>query len=114
MGERPSVPDPGNTGDVAATGQRTYRNAASAWVEAPVQLRELGDVIEEPVEHKRRIGGFLLWRARPPVGEFRYVAIADDLSASFRFDLHGRTGRGHGADGRLHLRAWKERLREAS
>lgn len=116
MGERPFLVNPVHTADLPATPQRTYRIPATAWIEAPPEVRELGDAIGEPVEYKRRIGRFLLWRAGPPVGESRYLAVADDLSASFRFDLHGRTGRGHGADGRVHtrLRTWKESLRDAS
>ena len=108
--------DPVTTADLPPTPQRSYRIPASAWVEAPAELLALGDDISEPVEYKRRIGRFLLWRAGPPVGEARYMAIADDLSAMFRFDLSGRTGSGIGADGREHnrFRSWKESLRDAS
>jgi hypothetical protein len=116
MEARPFRDTPVHTEDLPATPQRTYRIPASAWIEAPAEVRELGDTIDEPVEYKRRIGRFLLWRAGPPVGESRYLAIADDLSASFSFDLNGRTGWGRGADGREHtrLRTWKESLRDAS
>ena len=113
-GERPFVEDRLHTDDLPRTPQRTYRIPARAWIEAPTDLLELGDPIGEPVEYKRRIGAYLLWRAGPPVGVARYLAIRDDLSASFRFDLDGRTGSGVGADGRVHtrFRTWKESLRD--
>ena len=115
-GERPFVTDPVHTAELPATPQRSYRIPAHAWVEAPDDLLNLGTDIGEPVEYKRRIGRFLLWRAGPPVGEARYMAIADDLTASFKFDLHGRTGEGIGPDGQTHhrFRSWKESLRDAS
>jgi hypothetical protein len=113
-GQRPFVDDPITTADLPPTPQRTYRIPAHAWADAPDELLELGDDLGEPVEYKRRIGRFLLWRAGPPVGEARYLAIADDLSASFRFDLHGRAGSGLGADGVVHtrFRSWKESLQD--
>ncbi|MDH3731402.1 MAG: hypothetical protein OES13_09835 [Acidimicrobiia bacterium] len=112
--DRPFIDDPITTGDLPPTPQRTYRIPATAWIDAPEVLLMLGDDIGERVEYKRRIGRFLLWRAGPPVGEARYLAVADDLSASFRFDLHGRAGSGIGADGSLHtrFRSWKESLRD--
>jgi len=115
-GERPFVADPVHTAELPPTPQRSYRIPASAWIEAPPELVALGEELDEPVEYKRRIGRFLLWRAGPPVGEARYMAVADDLSASFRFDLHGKTGSGVGADGQTHhrFRNWKESLRDAS
>jgi hypothetical protein len=113
--ERPFVTRRFATADLPATPQRDYRIPASAWVQAPDDLLHLGDDLDEPVEYKRRIGRFLLWRAGPPVGEARYLAVADDLSASYRFDLHGKRGLGVGADGREHarFRTWKESLRDA-
>ena len=115
-GDRPFIDEPVSTAGLPATPQRSYRIPAAAWTEAPDELLRLGDDIGEPVEYKRRIGRFLLWRAGPPVVRARYMAIADDLTASFRFDLNGRTGNGVGADDRLHtrFRAWKESLRDAS
>jgi hypothetical protein len=91
-----------------------YRIPAAAWVEAPDELLHLGDELGEPVEYKRRIGGWLLWRAGPPVGEARYLAVADDGSARHRFDLHGKRGSGLGPDGERHerFRTWKEALRD--
>ena len=113
--ERPFVETRYHTHELPPTPQRDYRIPATGWVEAPDELLRLGDDLGEPVEYKRRIHGFLLWRAGPPVGEARYLAVADDLSATYRFDLHGRTGRGVGPDGREHerFRTWKEALRDA-
>jgi hypothetical protein len=113
--ERPFVADRYDTADLPMTPQRTYRIPASGWRQAPRELLELGDDLGEPVEYKRRIGRFLLWRAGPPVGESRYLAVADDLAARFRFDLHGKRGRGRGPDGVVHerFRTWKEALRDA-
>jgi hypothetical protein len=82
-------------------------------VEAPEALLTLGDDLAEPVEYKRRIGTFLLWRAGPPVGRADYLAIdADDVDRMFGFELDGRTGIGRGPDGVEHVRfrAWKEAL----
>ncbi len=112
--DRPFVAGPFHTDDLPATPQRTYRIPAKAWVEAPAELLGLGDDIGEPVEYKRRIGDWLLWRAGPPVGEARYLAVADDLSVMWRFDLHGKRGSGVGPDGAEHerFRTWKEALRD--
>ena len=114
--ERPFVDRRYRTAELPDTPQRDYRIPATGWVEAPDELLRLGDDLGEPVEYKRRIHRFLLWRAGPPVGEAVYLAVADDLSASYRFDLHGRTGHGVGPDGAAHerFRTWKESLRDAS
>jgi hypothetical protein len=103
-----------STEELPPTPQRTYRIPASGWIEAPAELLRLGDDLGEPVEYKRRIGSWLLWRAGPAVGEARYLAIAPDRSISFRFDLHGKRGEGTGPDGRRHerFRTWKEALRD--
>lgn len=113
--QRPFLEGRFTTEELPATPQRSYRIPASGWVDAPEQLLSLGDEIGEPVEYKRRIGGFLLWRAGPPVGEARYMAVGADDGAIYRFDLHGRQGQGIGPDGRVHLRfrTWKEALRDA-
>ena len=110
--ERPFVQQRYHTGDLPALPQRDYRIPASGWIEAPATLLALGDDLREPVEYKRRIGRYLLWRAGPPVGEARYLAVRDDLGAEYRFDLHGKIGDGVGADGRRHqrFRTWKESL----
>lgn len=103
-----------HTDELPATPQRDYRIPASGWIEAPAALLSLGQHLGEPVEYKRRIHGWLLWRAGPPVGEARYLAVSPDGTCAFRFDLHGRSGRGTGPDGREHarFRTWKEALRD--
>jgi hypothetical protein len=111
--DRPFVTERFHTADLPDTPQRDYRIPATGWVEAPGELLTLGDDLGEPVEYKRRIHGWLLWRAGPPVGEARYLAVAED-GASYRFDLHGRRGRGVGPSGTVHerFRTWKEDLRD--
>jgi hypothetical protein len=114
--ERPFVAARFHTAELPDTPQRTYRIPAEGWVEAPDELLALGEGLAEPVEYKRRIGGFLLWRAGPPVGEARYMAVAiGDASVRYTFDLHGKRGTGIGPDGRTHtrFRTWKEALRDA-
>ncbi len=112
---RPFVSERFHTEDLPGTPQRTYRIPAEGWVEAPRELLTLGDDLGEPVEYKRRIGRFLLWRAGPPVGEARYLAVAADTGKTYRFDLHGKQGAGTGPDGAVHtrFRTWKEALRDA-
>ena len=118
VGERPFLEGARlTTGGLPATPQRSYRIPASAWVDAPDELLGLGDELGEPVEYKRRIGRFLLWRAGPPVGESIYLAVdATDPATSFRFRLSGKLGHGMGADGNEHtrFRTWKESLLTAS
>lgn len=114
--ERPFVDATYHTPDLPDTPTREYRIPASAWVEAPAELLTLGDDLGEPVEYKRRIHGWLLWRAGPPVGEARYLALwEEDLARTYRFDLHGKRGEGLGPDGKVHerFRTWKEALRDA-
>lgn len=114
--QRPFVDRRYDTPDLPATPQREYRIAAASWNQAPAGLLTLGDDLGEPVEYKRRIGRFLLWRAGPPVGEARYLAVSDDLAETYRFDLHGKQGEGTGPGGTRHerFRTWKEALRDAS
>ncbi|MFO7549378.1 MAG: hypothetical protein R6X29_11005 [Acidimicrobiia bacterium] len=113
-GERPFLVGASfHTADLPETPQRTYRVPASAWLEAPEDLLTLGDELGQPVEYKRRIGRFLLWRAGPPVGEARYLAVdAADPTLSYRFELAGKSGSGLGPDGVEHarFRSWKESL----
>ena len=111
--ERPFTDDRYTTVDLPDTPTRTFRIPGAGWEEAPAQLLGLGDGIGEPVEYKRRIGPFLLWRAGPPVGRAIYLAIDErDLERTYRFDLRGRTGSGWGPDGSEHVRfrTWKESL----
>ena len=81
-------------------------------MDAPAELLALGDDLGEPVEYKRRIGRYLLWRAGPPVGDAWYLAVADDASARYRFRLRGKHGHGIGPDGATHqrFRTWKQAL----
>lgn len=118
VGRRPFRADPVTTEGLPDTPTRDHRIPAHAWTDAPDVLLSLGNDLpgDEPAYFLRRIHRFLLWRAGPPVGEARYLAVAaDDLRTSHRFDLHGRTGSGIGADGRHHssFRTWKESLRDA-
>src|SRR3990170_6149177 len=98
--DRPFLAGPFHTSDLPPTPLRDKRIAASAWIEAPLDLLHLGDALQEPVEYRRRIGRFLLWRAGPPVGEARYLAVDPESGQTVTFDLHGRQGDGNGADGR--------------
>lgn len=113
--DRPFVDGPFHTTDLPDTPQRDYRIPASAWVEAPAALIALGDDLDQPVEYKRRIGRYLLWRAGPPVGEARYMAVDPETGDQWTFDLHGKQGEGLGPDGFVHerFRTWKESLRDA-
>jgi hypothetical protein len=112
--ERPFVDTRFATHELPDLPQRAYRIPATGWTEAPAELLELGDELSEPVEYKRRIGRYLLWRAGPAVGEARYLAVRDDLEVWFRFDLLGKRGTGVGPDGAVHerFRTWKESLRD--
>ncbi|MBT8250120.1 MAG: NUDIX domain-containing protein [Acidimicrobiia bacterium] len=115
-GDRPFTDESYETADLPATPTRTFRIPASGWVGAPDVLIRLGDELGEPVEYKRRIGRFLLWRAGPPVGQAEYMAVdAESVDQQFRFRLSGKTGEGWGPDGQRHerFRTWKEALRDA-
>jgi len=116
--DRPVDPTPLHTAGLPATPQRDRTIPATAWIEAPPELLALGhDLGHELVGYKRRIGGWLLWRAGPATkGDARYAAIAaDDVAQQFTFRLHpSGQGEGRGPDGVLHhrFRAWKESLRD--
>lgn len=115
-GDRPFTEERYETADLPATPTRTFRIPASGWVGAPDALIHLGDELGEPVEYKRRIGRYLLWRAGPPVGQAEYLAVdAERVDQQFRFSLSGKTGEGYGPDGQRHerFRTWKEALRDA-
>jgi hypothetical protein len=114
--DRPRVADDYHTEDLPPLPQRDYLIPAERWVEAPVELRELGaDFGVTLVAYKRRLGRFLLWRAGPASrADARYMALAaDDLDERYTFRLQpDGSGKGVGADGRAHerFRTWKEAL----
>jgi hypothetical protein len=116
--QRPPDHTPVHTADLPSTPQRDRRIPATAWIEAPTVLLDLGVDLGEPAFYLRRIGRWLLWRAGPPShGDARYLALdADDLDRWWTFRLHadGR-GEGEGPDGVVHrrFRTWKEALRDA-
>lgn len=117
--ERPLDTTPLHTDDLPATPVRDRNIPATAWVEAPEDLRSLGaDLPGTPAaEYKRRIGPWLLWRAGPASGgDARYWAgLAEDPSTAYTLRLHsdGRAD-GTGPSGTAHtrFRAWKEDLRD--
>jgi hypothetical protein len=117
--DRPIDPTPVHTVDLPPTPQRDRTIPATAWIEAPGELIELGaDIGEELVAYKRRIGQWLLWRASPPTpADARYMALAaHDLSIQYTFRLFADgSAEGAGPDGVVHtrFRAWKEALRDA-
>jgi hypothetical protein len=118
--ERPTDHTPVHTDQLPDTPVRDRNIPASAWLEAPGELRALGsDLQDAPVaEYKRRIGQWLLWRAGPATGgDARYWACDEgDLSRQFVFRLHpDGGGEGIGPSGARHdrFRSWKEDLRDA-
>jgi hypothetical protein len=118
--QRPYDETPVHTDDLPATPIRDRNIPASAWVEAPDELRRLGgDLPGRPVaDYKRRIGPWLLWRAGPASGgDARYwVARVSDLDERYTFRLHADgSGDGLGPSGARHarFRTWKEDLRDA-
>jgi hypothetical protein len=115
--ERPADRTPIHTAQLPDTPTRDRNIVATAWIEAPRELLELGrDLPDQPeAEYKRRIGAWLLWRAGPAAGgEARYWAgRADDLTQQHTFRLHAdNSGDGAGPSGRRHtrFRTWKEDL----
>lgn len=116
--ERPVDDTPVHTDDLPPTPQRDRNIPASAWVEAPEELLEIGDDFGGPVaDYKRRIGRWLLWRSGPASkADARYIAIdAGDLSRQYTFRLFpDGAGQGVGPSGDSHerFRTWKEDLRD--
>ncbi len=108
-----------HTEELPATPQRDRTIPATAWIEAPAELVDLGADIAQPlVAYKRRIGAWLLWRAGPASrADARYMAVAaHDLSRRYTFRLYpDGSGAGVGPDGEEHtrFRSWKEALRDA-
>jgi hypothetical protein len=117
--QRPLDESPIHTADLPPTPVRDRNIPATAWVEAPQSLLQLGDDLpEQPVaEYKRRIGPWLLWRAGPATrGDARYwAAPADRLDDEVTLRLFpDGTADGVGPTGARHerFRAWKEDLRD--
>ena len=114
--DRPVDDTPVSTADLPATPTRDRNIPATAWVEAPDELRRLGeDLGHDLVAYKRRIGPWLLWRAGPAnKGDARYMAVrADDLSVRHTFRLFADgSGEGTGPSGEGHtrFRTWKQDL----
>lgn len=115
--ERPTDDTPLHTEELPATPVRDHNIPASAWIEAPPTLLDLGhDLPGAPTaEYKRRIGPWLLWRAGPASGaDARYLAVdADDLGRTSTFRLFpDGNGEGIGPSGRSHtrFRSWKQDL----
>ena len=68
--QRPYDDAPVHTEELPATPTRDRTIPASAWLEAPADLLELGADLDggPPADFKRRIGPWLLWRAGPATG----------------------------------------------
>jgi hypothetical protein len=118
--QRPVDDTPVHTADLPPTPTRDRNIPATAWAEAPLALRELGDDLpDRPVAmYKRRIGPWLLWRAGPAAGaDARYLAVdSRDLARQHAFRLFpDGSGEGAGPDGTTHgrFRTWKESLRDS-
>jgi hypothetical protein len=119
--QRPIDDRPVHTADLPDTPTRDRSIPASAWIEAPTELRTLAADLPEPstgveARYLRRIGPWLLWRAGPARGAHaRYwVCLADDLTVQFTFDLvPDGTGSGAGpTTTHTRFRTWKEDLRD--
>ena len=118
--ERPADHTPIHTADLPDTPVRDRNIVATAWIEAPPELLSLGaDLPGTPVaDYKRRIKGWLLWRAGPATdADARYWACdATDLTRQFTFRLFpDGSGDGIGPSGTRHqrFRTWKEDLRDS-
>jgi hypothetical protein len=109
-----------HTADLPPTPVRDRNVPATAWIEAPPRLLQLGDDLPgRPIAtYKRRIGRWLLWRAGPASrGDARYwAAPADELDVACTFRLFpDGSGSGTGPTGTPHtrFRTWKEDLRDS-
>lgn len=115
--ERPLIDHMVHTHELPALPQRESRIIASLWIEAPNEIRALGDDLQAEPGYLRRIGSYLLWRAGPAVrARARYGAVdSADLKRIWTFDLDAEgNGEGLGPDGITHsrFRTWKESLRD--
>jgi len=117
--DRPLIDHMVHTHELPALPQRESRIIASQWIEAPYEIKTLGDDIQAEPGYLRRIGRYLLWRAGPAVrARARYAAVdSTDLNHiwTFALDADGN-GEGLGPDGIIHsrFRTWKESLRDDS
>lgn len=113
--ERPLDPTPRHTADLPATPVRDRRIPATAWVEAPTELLELG-ADGAVVSFLRRIGPWLLWRAGPARGpSVIWAGHVDDLTRRHTLAIAADgTADGVGPSGTRHarFRTWKEDLRD--
>ncbi|MGY9072593.1 MAG: hypothetical protein ACKVHU_06570 [Acidimicrobiales bacterium] len=119
--DRPFDYTPVSLDQLPNTPTRDRNIAASAWTDAPAALLGLGRGLDQEPEaaFKRRLHGWLLWRAGPTRGPCRYLALdphqIDEPSATWTFVLDGAGGaHGVGPDGQTHdrFRSWKESLRD--
>jgi len=119
--ERPADHTPVHTNELPDTPVRDRNIVATAWIEAPPDLLDLGaDLPGAPLaDYKRRVHGWLLWRAGPASGgDARYWAVdAGDVNWGKRFTFRlfpDGTGEGIGPSGQQHerFRTWKEDLRD--
>lgn len=115
--QRPDDNTPVNTVDLPATPTRDRNILATAWIQAPSQLLELGDGLsgQPGATFKRRIGEWLLWRAGPASGADAcyWAGNAQDLGRQHTFRLFADgSGQGSGPSGVHHrwFRTWKEDL----
>jgi len=115
--ERPIDSTPIHTVDLPPTPVRDRNIPATAWVEAPGALLQLGEKLEgTPVaEYKRRLGPWLLWRAGPAKGDHAeyFACHCDDLGQQFTLHLFpDGTADGVGPSGQRHakFRSWKRDL----
>jgi hypothetical protein len=117
--DRPLIDHTVHTHELPALPQRESRIIASQWIEAPYEIKTLGDDIQAEPGYLRRIGRYLLWRAGPAVrARARYAAVdSTDLNRiwTFALDADGN-GEGLGPDRIIHsrFRTWKESLRDDS
>ena len=115
--DRPLIDHMVHTHELPALPQRESRIIASLWVEAPNDVKTLGDDLQADPGYLRRIGRYLLWRAGPAVrARARYAAVdSTDLNRIWKFELDADgNGEGIGPDGIVHgrFRTWKESLRD--
>jgi hypothetical protein len=115
--ERPTDSTPIHTVDLPPTPVRDRNIPATAWVEAPIALLQLGEKLEgTPVaEYKRRLGPWLLWRAGPAKGAHAeyFACHCDDLELQFTLHLFpDGSADGVGPSGTRHVkfRSWKQDL----